>query len=54
MLTGSSIASICYVSSYFRASIFGVEVKRTIKRRHFVNLIGWLILNIFVYVAAIV
>ena len=46
------IISMCYVSQYFKESSFGVEVKRIIKVRHYVNLIGWLTFNVFVYVSA--
>ena len=38
---------------FFQDSSFGTEVKNTIKKRHYVNLIGWLVFNLFVYVCAI-
>ena len=49
----STICSIRYVNMFFQDSSFGTEVKNTIKKRHYVNLIGWLVFNLFVYVCTI-
>ena len=47
-----SVISLIYVSWYFKSSNFGVEIKRTIKRRHYVDIIGWILLNTFVMISA--
>ena len=52
VLLVDSIVSLIYVSWYFKSSNFGVEVKRTIRRRHYVHIIGWILLNSFVMFSA--
>ena len=48
-----SATSICYINRHLTRNDFGAEIKKTIKWRHFINLIGWQILNSFIFVSAI-
>ena len=48
-----SAVSICYINYHLSKNDFGAEIKKTIKWRHFINLIGWQILNSFIFVSAI-
>ena len=48
-----SAVSICYINYHLSKNDFGAEIKKTIKWRHFINLIGWQILNSFILVSAI-
>ena len=45
--------TIIYVSCIFKRVNFGEDIKDTIKKRYFINLLGWLAFNLFIPVSAI-
>ena len=45
--------AILYVNCIIKKVNFGDDIKKTIKKRYFINLLGWLAFNIFIPVSAI-
>ena len=41
------------ITLHLEKNDFGKDIKRTIKIRHYVNLIGWQVFNSFIFVSAI-
>ena len=45
--------AILYVNCIIKKVNFGDDIKKTIKKRYFINLFGWLAFNMFIPVSAI-